>query len=134
MEIFIRATCFLCLDFTRVHLKSDFVEEVDSEEEEEEYQRQLQMQEEEARLLKGKGNEVTPLMIVSALKSSKTRYGDEEEGYLDEDTAKLEGGRRGTPRTPGVGNDEFFDESAPLRANAARRPADETWGDLRTVE
>jgi len=41
VEIFIRATCFLCLDFTRVHLKSDFVEEVDSEEEEEEYQRQL---------------------------------------------------------------------------------------------
>ena len=133
MEIFIRASCFLCLDFTRVHLKSDFVEEVDSEEEEEEYQRQLQMQEEEARLLKNQENEVTPLMIVSALKNSKARYGDEEEGYLDDDMIKVDG-RRGTPRTPGVGNDEFFDESAPLKANAARRPADETWGDLRTVE
>jgi hypothetical protein len=131
VEIFIRASCFLCLDFTRVHLKSDFVEEIDSEEEEEEYQRQLQMQEEEAMLLKNKENVVTPLMIVSALKSSKARYGDEEEGFLEDDTVKHVG-RRGTPRTPGVGNDEFFDESAPLKANAARRTADETWGDLRT--
>ena len=88
------------------------------------------------RLLKNKENDVTPLLIVSALKNSKSRYGDEEEGYLDgDDTVKLNGGKRsGTPRTPGVGNDEFFDESAPLKANAARRPADETWGDLRTVE
>ena len=37
-------------------------------------------------------------------------------------------------KTPGVGNDEFFDESAPLKANAARRPADETWGDLRSPD
>ncbi len=37
-------------------------------------------------------------------------------------------------KTPGVGNEEFFDESAPLKANAARRPADETWGDLRSPE
>ena len=36
-ELFIRTFCFLCIDFTKVRLKSDFVEEVDSEEEEEEY-------------------------------------------------------------------------------------------------
>ena len=32
--------------------------------------------------------------------------------------------------SPGVGNDEFFDEEAPLHSDPSKRATDETWGDL----
>jgi len=125
MELFIRSGCFLCIDFTRIRLKSDIKEEVDSEEEEEEYQRQLQEEEERKTLLKKQPDAATP----PAIKRALTRYEDEEDGGEMYDEIEDFSSRK---RKPGVGNHEFFDESAPLRVNDGRKPADETWGDLRS--
>ena len=92
-----------------------------------EYERQQELLKEEEERKKKFPPEAQKL--VPALKRAQTRYEDEDGNEIYEDLDKV---RPFGKMTPGVGNDEFFDEEAPLRANPSRKAADETWGDLKS--
>jgi hypothetical protein len=69
--------------------------------------------------------------VVHDLDSEGFHWSDEGGDEIDVEKSKLV---KGKGKKPGAGNEEFFDEEAPLRKNPGLRHADETWGDHRSPE